>query len=128
MNSDLRVQLRLFGGVAAFIALLTVVYWFASYERAGTTMLALSSALVLLCASYLYVQERRHPVSAAEPTEATPEAQQYLPESSIWPFGIGLGALLTLNGIIVGWGYGIPGLAVLLASVAGFVAQSRRRD
>lgn len=125
MNSDLRVQRRLFGGVAIFIVVITVVYWFVSYERAGTTMLALSAALVLLCASYLYVQERRHPAPATEPVE--PEEQHYLPESSIWPFGIGVGAMLALNGIIVGWGYGIPGVTLILASIVGFISQSRRR-
>jgi hypothetical protein len=45
----------------------------------------------------------------------------------VWPFGIGLGALLAANGFILGVGFAIPGLVVLGVSVAGLVSQSRRR-
>ena len=118
--TDQQTQARIFLGIAAFMAVIGVVYWFASYEPAGTTMLALSAALAAVCGVYLQVQ------SEHETTE--PQAEEhYLPHSSVWPFGIGVGALLAANGLIVGFGYAIPGLVVLAIAIVGLISQSRRR-
>jgi predicted MFS family arabinose efflux permease len=116
----LAVQSRVFLGIAAFMALIAIVYWFASYEPAGTTMLGLSSALAAVCGVYLQIQNEHEDADRHE-------EEHYLPHSSIWPFGIGVGALLALNGLIVGVGYAIPGLVVLAIGVAGLVSQSRHR-
>jgi predicted MFS family arabinose efflux permease len=110
----------MFLGIAVFMTVIGIVYWFASYEPAGTTMLALSAALAAVCGVYLRIQDE------ASDTRVHDTAQ-YLPESSAWPFGIGAGAWLSVNGMIVGFGYAIPGLVVLALSVAGLIAQSRRR-
>jgi predicted MFS family arabinose efflux permease len=118
--SDQKTQARIFLGIAGFIAVIGAVYWFASYEPAGTTMLGLASALAAVCGVYLQVQ------SEHEATEGHVE-EHYLPHSSVWPFGIGVGALLAVNGLIVGLGYAIPGLVVLAVAVVGLVSQSRRR-
>ena len=125
---DAQVQWQLFVGVAAFIVLITVVYWFVSYEDAGTTMLALSAGLALLFGGWLYLQDRRpHPPAAAAHPEGEDEHGEYLPTASVWPLAIGVGAALTINGMILGWPYAVPGAAFLALGVAGFVAQSRRR-
>ena len=110
----------MFLGIAAFMAVIGTVYWFASYEPAGTMMLGMSSALAAMCGVYLRVQAEHidHEVAGDAP---------YLPESSAWPFGIGVGAWLTLNGMVVGFGYAIPGAVLLALSVCGLLAQSRRR-
>ena len=118
--TDQKMQARIFLAIAAFMAIIGVVYWFASYEPAGTTMLGLSSALAAVCGVYLQVQ------SEHEPTEPHGD-DRYLPHTSVWPFGIGVGALLAVNGLIVGVGYAIPGLVVLAIAVTGLVSQSRRR-
>jgi hypothetical protein len=117
---DGKTQWQMFLGVAAFIAVIGVVYWFASYEPAGTTMLGLSAALAALCGIYLRVQSEG---TAVEPHDE----EHYLPHSSVWPFAIAVGALLAANGLIVGLGYAIPGIVVLAVSVGGLVSQSRRR-
>jgi hypothetical protein len=118
--NDGKTQWRMFLGLAVFMAVMGIVYWFASYEPAGTTMLGLSAALTALCGIYLRVQSEG---SAAEPHEE----EHYLPDSSVWPFAIAVGALLSANGLIVGLGYAIPGIVVLAVSVGGLVSQSRRR-
>ncbi|MEY2421499.1 MAG: hypothetical protein QOI95_1566 [Acidimicrobiaceae bacterium] len=117
---DQKTQARIFLGISAFMALIGVVYWFASYEPAGATMLGLSSALAAVCGVYLQIQ------SEHEPTGALVEPH-YLPHASVWPFGIGVGALLTVNGMIVGFGYAIPGLVVLAIAIVGLISQSRHR-
>jgi hypothetical protein len=125
VKPDLRVQWQLFLGVAAFIALLAAVYWFVSYEDAGTTMLALSCGLALLFGGWLFLQDRR---SAHGPATSHDLPPHYLPESSVWPLGVGVGVALALNGLILGWAYAVPGAVIVALAVAGLVAQSRRRS
>lgn len=125
---DAQVQWQLFLGVAAFIVLITAVYWFVSYEDAGTTMLALSAGLALLFGGWLYLQDRRPHAPAADGEHGEhDEHGEYLPTASVWPLAIGVGAALAINGMILGWPYAVPGAAFLALGVAGFVAQSRRR-
>ena len=64
---------KVFIGVGTFVAVLAIVYWFSSYERAGTTMLALASALALFFGSFLYVQERRRIALAPAGLTRTPD-------------------------------------------------------
>jgi hypothetical protein len=124
VKRDLQLQWQLFIGVAAFIALITIVYWFVSYEDAGTTMLALSAGLALLFGGWLFLQDRK---AAHQPAAGEEARDAYLPDSSMWPFIVGLGAALALNGFILGWAYAVPGTAVLAIGMLGFIAQSRRR-
>jgi hypothetical protein len=51
----------------------------------------------------------------------------YLPETSIWPVGIGVGAALVCAGLGFGWWFILPGLALLVHSLIGFASQSRHR-
>jgi len=111
----------MFAGISVFMAVIGIVYWFASYEPAGTVMLALAAALAGLCGIYLRVELGR------TEAEAGHEEDPYLPHTSVWPFGIGLGALLAANGAIVGLAFAIPGLVLLMFAIVGFIGQSRRR-
>lgn len=128
---DLRIQWQLFLGVALFIAVIDVVYWFVSYERAGTTMLALASGLAAFLGGWLYVQDHRRPATAATSPATEPGDHDgggsYLPTASWWPLVTGFGAALTLNGLILSWPFAVPGAAVLMLGIAGFVNDSRRR-
>jgi len=130
VRSDLRVQWQLFTVVAGFIALITIVYWFVSYEDAGTTMLGLASGLALLFGGWLYLQDRRstHPSVKHADADADADAHAaYLPAASVWPLAVGIGTALTTNGLILGWPYAAPGAALLALALVGFVGQSRRR-
>ena len=123
---DLTVQWRTFAGIGVFIAVLAVVYWFASYDYAGSVMLVLASGLAFFNAAYLRLRER----AVAKPAAAgdVVAEEQYLPHASLWPFGIGVGAFLAFNGLILGFAYAVPGAIVVALSIAGLVAQTRRRD
>jgi hypothetical protein len=118
---DRVVPARVFLGVGALVVVLAVVYWFVSYEEAGTAMLALAAALSLWCGAYLWLRMR----SPADEPEAVDEP--YLPHSSPWPFVIGVGAFLLGNGLLVGGWFFTPGAAVLALGVGGFVRQTRAR-
>jgi hypothetical protein len=125
---DLTVQWRTFAGIGVFMVVIAAVYWFASYDYAGTVMLGLASALAFFDAGYLWLQERSEakPAQAVEGGDVAEE--QYLPHASLWPFGVGVGAFLAFNGLVLGFAYAVPGAIVVGISVAGIVAQTRRRD
>ena len=120
----LSVQWRMFAAIAAFIGLIALVYWYASYEHAGTTLLALAAGLALVCGAYLFIQDRGRP---GQPAHAADE-ELYLPHASIWPFGLGVGALLMANGLALGLWAVLPGAALMAGSIWGFARQSKRRD
>jgi Cytochrome c oxidase subunit IV len=131
-----RTAPRLFLGVAAFMTVVAVVYWFTSYEQAGTAMLGLSAALAALIGAYLEFQDRygtydtrRHAAADTRRAEAidVEDRELYLPHASVWPFGIGVGAVLASNGLILGFAYAVPGAVVIAVSIVGFIRQSRAR-
>jgi hypothetical protein len=125
---DLAVQWRTFAGIGLFIAVIAVIYWFSSYDYAGTVMLGLASGLSFLSAGYLFVQDRESTKPHASVEGEVAAERQYLPHASLWPFGIGVGAFLAFNGLILGFAYAVPGAIVISVSIAGLVAQTRRRD
>lgn len=116
---------RFFFGIGAFIAVAGVVYWFGSYEGAGTTMLAAAAGLALFCAAYLWLQVRR-----ADPDEDAGEGEPagWAPHASVWPFWIGVAGFFLTNGLIVGSWFLVPGVILLLAGVVGYAAQTRARS
>lgn len=129
---DLLVQWTLFLGVAVFIAVLAIVYWFVSYEHAGTTMLALASGLSAMFGGFLFIQDHRQPGTTRGPVASAAhsgvgEDPHYLPTTSWWPLVMGIGIVLGLNGLILSWPYAVPGMAVLVIGIGGFVSDSRRR-
>jgi hypothetical protein len=125
VKRDLRVQTLVFLGVAAFIAVIAAVYWFVSYEEAGTTMLVLASGLGAVFGGWLLLQDRKAEHGSVDADDE--EDGHYLPVASVWPFAVGIGAALALNGLILGWPYAIPGGLALLLALAGFVGEARRR-
>jgi hypothetical protein len=121
---DLLVQWRIFLGIAVFMAAIGALYWFTSYEEAGTAMLALACGLAALVGVFLWRQDRAAASATPAPHE---EDEEYLPTASIWPFGIGVSAFLAFNGLILGLGYALPGIVLMVLSIAGLIAQSRAR-
>jgi len=139
VKRDLRVQWQMFLGIAAFITVIDIVYWFASYERAGTTMLTLAAGLAALCGGWLLIQDLRgrgdDDVSSGAPTidhvprdaSGRETVGEYLPTTSWWPLVIGVGLVLAVNGLILSWPFAVPGVVVVMLGIGGFVTDSRRR-
>jgi hypothetical protein len=123
---SLKAEYLVFGGIGAAVLVWGVVYWFTSYEDAGTTMLLVAALLLLVMAAYLFVQHRRLEAPAGPGDTATIEP--WFPHASLWPFGIGLAGFLIGNGLVLGVWFVIPGGLVLAASVLGYARESRRRS
>lgn len=124
-RADAQVPWRVFGFVGAFIGVITAIYWFTSYEEAGTAMLFVAGVLGLWCSVFLWRNLRRFEAGTAGHPGG--HDAMYLPEASPWPFGIGLGVTLVLNGLLIGSWFLVPGVMVLAVSIAGFARQSRHR-
>jgi hypothetical protein len=131
VKRDLRVQWQMFLGIAVFVAIIDIVYWFVSYERAGTTMLTLTAGLAALCGGWLFIQDHRDTAARSHPNEPqegdTGGDDHYLPATSWWPLVIGVGVALAVNGLILSWPFAVPGGIVLMLGIGGFVSDSRRR-
>ena len=117
----MRVVGRAYLGLGALIGLMTILYWFTSYESAGTAMLLLAAGLALSIGLYLARAAR------GTTTHAGDETAPYLPHASAWPFFVGVAALVTLNGLALGLWALVPGAIGLAGALVGYAGQSRRR-
>src|SRR5262249_61103889 len=116
-------------GVTAFFVVIATIYWFWSYEDAGTTMLAAASLLGLVAGGYLLFQARRFPPRPEDRPDATlaegagPGAE--FPAATGWPFVFGFGA----TGLATGLGFGVwvrLGGAVVVPSGGRGTSRPRR--
>lgn len=116
------IQSRIFLAIGAAVAIMTVIYVLASYEEAGSVMLALAACLSLVCGTFLWFQAR-----ASDTDDPAQEGDEYLPHASIWPFWIGVAAFLVTNGLVLGIWFLVPGALLMTAGVIGWIRQSRAR-
>ena len=133
-TAGMRVEARIFLGIASFLVLATVVYFATSSEDAGSTMLLLAGGMALIIGGYLAVQARKH-TDAGDPereggggSDEPAEEEAYLPHASVWPFGLGMGLVVLANGLALGLWALIPGALLTATSAWGYARQSRRRD
>lgn len=137
---------RLFLRTALYASIITVVYWFVSYEVAGTFLLG----FVLISAAFFVVAASRvtgvigggekkgrgwgklvagaKRILGFEEQDRVPEGpltveQEALPSSSVWPPALALGALLIGLGAVYGGWFLIPGLVLSLWSLWGWLTQ-----
>ncbi len=126
-----KLQATIFGGVAGFIAVIAAIYWFVSYEHAGSTFLALTAAMALLTAAYVGWPRKAHDSADAAHEEHEPGHDPHdgvwFPEASIWPFAIGAGMVLVGNGLLLGRWLLIPAAVFLVWALAAMIRQGRHR-
>ena len=122
-----RLQAKVFGGIAAFIAVIAVVYWFVSYEHAGTTFLGLAAVMVMITGAYVAFPRKAVPDTGDHEPGHDPHDGVWFPEASIWPFAIGAGMVLVANGLLIGIWLLIPAVIFLGWALAGMIRQGRRR-
>ena len=99
----LPTESKLFGSLGLFYLLLAVIYAIAAYEWAGVALLGFGAAFSFIAATYFAIDLRdvQDDVELLEgelPTEPPTHAGLYLPHTSVWPIGIGIGTALTLAG------------------------------
>jgi hypothetical protein len=117
-------------GVAAFFALVGVVYWFWGYEQGGTMMLIGTTLLGLVPGTYYFWWSRRMRPRPEDRTDASIEDGAGVigsfPDSSIWPFVLGMGLFLVVLSIVFGIWLLAPGMALVVSAAVGVTVESRR--
>ena len=126
----MKVEAFFFLGVTAFFVVIGVLYWFTSYEDAGTTLLAACALLGVVAGGFLFLVSRRIKPRPEDRPDATiadgAGTRTEFPASSIWPFALAFGATALATGFVFGiWVIVLGGLIFGLAAV-GYVMESRR--
>lgn len=135
----LPTESKLFLGLGSFSLLLAIIYSITTTasvegtEWAGVAALLGGAAFSIFFGLFLRSSLRgiqadvEESERAAEAGSTDTDEVLYLPETSIWPIGIGVGAALSLGGVALGYWVMIPGVALFAHSVIGFARQSRDR-
>jgi hypothetical protein len=124
-----RTEALIFIGTAVFFAVIGSVYWFTSYEDAGTTLLALCVGLGVIPGVYLLYRSRlMAPRPEDDPGALISDGTGNIgtfPGASIWPVTLAAGAILALDGLVFGAWSAVPGAALILFAMIGATAESR---
>lgn len=133
-------EVRFFLRIAAYTAFIATVYWFISYEPAGTVLLlfllAASGTFSLVVLSHVSAARgdapaRRNIVrdtlgfddpasSASEPLQIQ---ENLYPTATLWPLGLAFGVTLAALGLIYGPWLWIPGLAITLGCAISWLTE-----
>jgi hypothetical protein len=122
----MRTPIRVVLFSSVFVGGIAAIYWFTSYEDAGTTMLSLGGAAYALLCGYLYFQAR---TSGEADTEESPTAQAveigYFPAASVWPAALALGAVLTALGLVFGFWFLVVAAIFFVGGIIGFAVEAQ---
>ena len=114
-------------GTAAFLVGIGAIYWFTSYEDAGTTLLVLALGLGFIPGAYLLTRSSRLPQDQpdADPERDGTGVVGLFPERSIWPFTLAAGAAFTGVGLVFGLWAALPGIGLMLVAFVAVCLESR---
>jgi len=126
----MRVEATILLFLGVFFGIVGIVYWFWSYEDAGTAMLVGTCTLGFLPGSYYFFWHRRmgqrvEDREDASIAEGAGDINSF-PSSSIWPFVMGMGAFVTLISLVFGIWLIFPGISLIITALVGVTAESRR--
>jgi hypothetical protein len=128
-----KVEAYLFGVIAVFFFVVTIVYWYLSNEPAGTTALALTFGLAGLIGFYLMFVGRRIPPRPEDRPDADVSEGSgvvgFFSPHSWWPLAVGASAAIVALGAAFAevWLMLVGGLLLVL-SVTGFVFEYYRGE
>ncbi|WP_030263000.1 cytochrome c oxidase subunit 4 [Streptomyces sp. NRRL B-24484] len=128
----MKEQGKIFGGFAAFILIMAIVYGLWSKEPAGTTALFLAFGLCAFIGYYLAFTARRVDSGAGDNPEAevaddAGEVGFFAPHS--WqPLALAIGGALAFLGVIFGWWLLWWSLPIILIGLYGWVFEFYRGE
>jgi len=123
------VQGLVFVGTGLFLALIGGIYWFTSYDPAGTVPLVLGLGLGVIPGAFLLWRAGAGPALAEDRADADPGDGAgpvgTFPASSVWPIVLAGGAALSGVGLVFGLWSALPGVMLLLVAFVGATLESR---
>jgi len=127
----MRFGYRLFLFLAAFYAIVTVIYWQMANEPVGITALALSAGLALIIGYYFWFINRRtggvlpEDNLQGEIADAAGEIGFFSPHSW-WPLPVAASATAVALGLLIGWWLTLIAVGALITSILGYVLEYQR--
>ena len=124
----MKASWKLFGGLAVFYAIVTVIYVLIGGEPLGICGLLLSACLAGMIGFYVWFTQKRIGVAlpednlSAEISDGAGELGFYSPHSW-WPLPVALSACTMGLGLLIGWWLSLIGLGALMISVIGMVTE-----
>jgi len=120
----------LFMSSAAFAAVISIVYWFASHEYAGTLLLGFMCCALAFAAGYAMIFERNARLAGDDPElqqkEAAGEDLGIFTKESPWPLALALSILWLFIGLVWSDFMIFTGLAAMLLCLWRLGAESAR--
>jgi len=128
----MKVESFIFVALAAFLMVITPVYWLLSRDTAGTSALVLTFFLVLMIGGYLALVARRldprpEDKKRGEIAEGAGELG-FFPPQSIWPLFVALTFMLVCLGPVFGWWLTILGFGFGAITLTGLLYEFYRGD
>lgn len=128
-------ELRFFVRTAVFTIVIGTIYWFVSYEEAGSLLLAgivASATFFVAVIAWSVRASRRGGRTVKElfgfadtgPDNPLALDEETFPVSSAWPVVVSVAAVLVAVGLIYGAWLWIPGTALGLAAAWGWLAET----
>lgn len=121
--------MKFFAFSGFFSLLVASVYWFLSSERAGSLLLLFMFFAPLFIGGYLAYRgwklRRGEDEPDADHSTHAGEPLGRFHSGSIWPFLMGLGVALSLEGFVFGLWLALVGAALFLLAGLGLMQESR---
>jgi hypothetical protein len=130
MKTETRIAL----GSSAFLILVFIIYLAWSREATGSACLLFGACAYGLLGGYtlLQVHKRRgipRPEDSVDATQADGAGEiGFFPAASMWPAGIGVGAVFFGVAMIYGSWYWLIGGILLFGAIIGFVVEGETRE
>lgn len=124
---------KLFGGLAVFYLILTVIYWLIGGEPVGIVGMFLSACMAGMVGFYVWFTQKRIGQSlpednlSAQISDGAGELGFYSPHSW-WPLPVAFSSCILALGLIIGWWLSLIGLGVLVISIIGMVTEYEKPD
>jgi hypothetical protein len=123
-----KTSVRFFVFAGAFGLVIGVIYWFLSYEQAGTVLLLLMGVAPLVIAGYLLVYAYRKLWAEdrpdASPEDAAGDELGHFSTGSLWPLIMAIGVVVGVEGFVYGRWFLIFGGLVFVAAMVGLMQES----
>jgi hypothetical protein len=114
------IEARMLWTLSLFFFLIGALYWATAHEPTGVTLLMLCSGAAILAVLPYHIRRLRH---GEQPVE-----HHLPPTSSLWPFLLGAGAVLVVDGFVLGPWLLVPGAALVLRGLVGVFARVPAQD
>ena len=129
----MKASWKLFGGLAVFYALVSVVYANIGGEPLGISALILAACLAGMVGFYVWFTQKRIGVTLpednllAEIADGAGDLGFYSPHSW-WPLPVAFSAVVLGLSLVIGWWLTIIALGALMISVIGMVTEYEKPE